>query len=364
MSFARGRFSHSFRLAIAAALSVCAASAAAQVTPKFKVLAFFSANYDAAHINFAHEANRWFPKAGAQYGFQYDSTKDWSRLTPQGLAGYQVVMFLDNQPSQAQRAGFQQWMDNGGAWYGFHVCAFNTNPSSWDWYYNQFLGCGAFKTNTWGPTSAVFKVEDTTHEATSRLPSKYTTTVSEWYGWNVDLRTKPDIKILCSIDPSSFPLGTDPNQSWRSGYYPIVWTNKKYKMIYSNFGHNDMDYNANVGKSQTFANETNNKLVIDALLWLGGQKAPTEVKGAVSRADRMAPLDARFGGGGLQGLSVTRGGLKDFGVSILDLRGNLLAEGRTTTGLYSAPDLRIGKGLYIIRSDSRSGSASSTLRVP
>ena len=69
--------------------------------------------------------------------------------------------------------------------------------------------------------------------------------VSEWYSWQRDLRANPDIQILASVDPSSFPLGTDPNQQWRSGYYPIMWTNKNYKMIYANFGHNAMDYATN-----------------------------------------------------------------------------------------------------------------------
>jgi hypothetical protein len=68
----------------------------------------------------------------------------------------------------------------------------------------------------------------------------------------------------------SFPLGTDPNQQWRSGYYPILWTNQNYKMLYANFGHNAMDYAKNVPLSVTFANETQNRFVIDGLLWLGG----------------------------------------------------------------------------------------------
>ena len=67
---------------------------------------------------------------------------------------------------------------------------------------------------------------------------------SEWYRWEKDLRQNPDIDILLSIDSTSFPLGTGPKQSeiWHSGYYPLVWTNKNYKMLYLNMGHNDIDY--------------------------------------------------------------------------------------------------------------------------
>lgn len=86
----------------------------------------------------------------------------------------------------------------------------------------------------------------------------------------------PDIKVLLSIDPASFPLGTGPkpNEIWHSGDYPVAWTNKKYKMIYVNMGHNDMDYENKTNKelSFTFDNETQNQFIVDGLLWLGGGK--------------------------------------------------------------------------------------------
>jgi hypothetical protein len=251
-------------------------------TPKFKVLAFYNGTFDAAHINFVKEARVWYPQLAAANGFSWESTNDWSRLNATNLAQYQVVMFLDDMPPPAQRSAFQTYMQNGGAWMGHHVCAFNTNPADWDWYHNQFLGTGAFRTNTWGPTTAVLKCEDQTHPSTLRLPTTFTSAVSEWYGWNNDLRNNANIKILCSIDPSSFPLGTDPNQSWYSGYYPIVWTNKNYKMLYANFGHNDMDYSTNTGKSSTFASEIQNRFILDGLLWLGGASSTaTPIPGTV-----------------------------------------------------------------------------------
>jgi hypothetical protein len=90
------------------------------------------------------------------------------------------------------------------------------------------------------------------------------------------LTANPDIQILLSIDPASFPLGTGPKQHeiWHSGYYPVAWTNKKYKMLYMNMGHNDIDYDNKTDKelSFTFDNETQNKFVLNALLWLGKSK--------------------------------------------------------------------------------------------
>ncbi|MEU0881468.1 ThuA domain-containing protein [Lentzea sp. NPDC005914] len=240
----------------------------------FKVLGFYYGTNDLAHISFVKEANPWLAQAAQANGFTYEATTDWNRLNTLTPAQAQVVIFLDDMPSGTQRAGFQRYMEAGGAWFGFHVSAFTQNANEWSWYHNTFLGKGNFVSNTWGPTTATLKVETRTHPSTLRLPEKFTSAVSEWYSWSRDLRTNPDIQILASVDPSSFPLGTDPNQQWRSGYYPIMWTNKNYKMIYANFGHNAMDYAANRPLSSTFASQTQNNFLIDSLLWLGGGGTP------------------------------------------------------------------------------------------
>lgn len=44
--------------------------------PKFKVIAFYTAKNDQAHISFVHEANKYFPKLAAENHFQYDSTSN------------------------------------------------------------------------------------------------------------------------------------------------------------------------------------------------------------------------------------------------------------------------------------------------
>jgi type 1 glutamine amidotransferase len=245
-------------------------AAAAAATP-FKVLAFYNGTWDAAHIDFDKEARDWFPKAGAQYGFTWEATTDWSRLNTGSLASYQVIMFLDDAPPAAQRTAFQQYMQNGGGFMGFHVSAFTTDANSWSWYYNTFLGSGNFATNTWGPTAETLKIEDRNHPSTAGLPATIQSSVSEWYSWSRDLRQNPDIDILASIDASSFPVGSDPNQQWRSGFYPLMWTNKNYKMLYANFGHNGMNYDTNTRTSSTFESAQQNQWLINGLLWLGGQ---------------------------------------------------------------------------------------------
>ncbi|MER7639650.1 ThuA domain-containing protein [Streptomyces sp. NPDC126522] len=247
-----------------------AAHASTAATP-FKVLGLYSGTYDAAHIDFEKEANVWFPQQAVANGFTYTSSTNWDLLANGGVNAYQVVLFLDDLPqTSAQRSGFETYMRNGGGFMGFHVSAFTTDAASWSWYHNTFLGSGNFVSNTWGPTAVTLKVEDHSIPPTANLPATFTSSVSEWYSWSNDLRQNPDIKILASIDPSSFPVGTDPNQSWYSGYYPIIWTNTKYKMLYANFGHNAMNYTTNTRLSSTFASPTQNQFLLNGLKWLGG----------------------------------------------------------------------------------------------
>ncbi|WP_375446646.1 ThuA domain-containing protein [uncultured Fibrella sp.] len=246
--------------------------------PDFNVVAFYTAKNDQAHISFVHEANRWLSKLGKTYGFRYDSTADWSNLNSQFLSAYQVVLFLDTRPEEAaQRAAFETYMKQGGGWMGFHFAAFaltpSTYPQNWDWYHNQFLGSGSYGSNTWRPTSAVLRVESPNHPAVRGLANTFTSAPNEWYRWSNDLRTNPDIDILMAIDSTSFPLGTGPkpHEIWHSGYYPVVWTNRKYRMVYMNMGHNDIDYEhkTNQQLSSTFGRPEQDKLIINSLLWLG-----------------------------------------------------------------------------------------------
>jgi hypothetical protein len=264
-------------------LLFCFSSSQAQSrSAKFSVIAFYTAKNDRAHITYVHEANTWFPKIAAQYNFSYDSTDNWSNLNAEFLSHYQVVLFLDSRPeAPAQREAFQKFMEDGGGWIGFHFAGFALNnsdfPQNWNWYHTQFLGSGEYGSNTWRPTSAVLRVEEPTHPATKNLPQTFRSSPNEWYRWANDLRANPNIKILLSIDSTSFPLGTGPKQHeiWHRGYYPVVWTNKNYNMMYVNMGHNDIDYENKTNRqlSFTFQNEIQDKLIIDALLWLGNKPA-------------------------------------------------------------------------------------------
>ena len=248
--------------------------------PKFKVVAFYTGINDAAHVSYVKEANQWFSTISKTYNFEFDSTNNWNNMNEGFLKNYDIVIFTDTRPDSVQhREAFERYMENGGGFLGFHFSGFALTPSAypqnWDWYHNRFLGSGQYKGNTWRPTSAILRVENRKHPATKNLPDTFTASPNEWYKWENDIRENPDIEILVSIDSTSFPLGTGPKEweIWHSGYYPVVWTNKNFRMIYVNMGHNDIDYGGTEKElSFTHVNKTQNQLIIDALLWLGNKK--------------------------------------------------------------------------------------------
>jgi len=342
----------------------------AQTTP-FKVIAFYSAKdvtgngylgIDPAHISFAHESNGFFPTYGAAHGFTYDSTMDWTKVGDSAfLSKYNVVMWLDDQPGNAtQMTGFKKYMDRGGALICFHVCAYDDNSMvSWPWYFDSLLCSGQFKNNTWLPTSAKMHIEDTTHPVTKGVATPFTAPVCEWYSFTKDVRTNANIKVLWSIDPSGFPVGT--TAQWTSGYYPIAWVNTKWKMFYDNVGHNNMNYGTNQPISLTWSNnQAHTQLVLNALKWLAGTGATAVVpseKGLQRNNVRMN-IDSRRAG-----FTVWRPGLLDFTISIVDMRGNRICEGRSVSGIYSNHNLRLPQGLYLVRSASPEGEATEMVSI-
>lgn len=248
----------------------------------FSVLAFgFDEGGDTAHSDFAKEANVWFSERGVELGFTYDFVgTNYSYLNDETLANYDMVIFLNDRPwNPSQQATFRRFMENGGAWMGFHSAAFSMkgNNEYWTWYQTDFLGCGNYAKNTWNPTSEPLTVETHNHCATENIVEDiFTSAPCEWYGWELDLFGNSDITVLLTLNPTEDnPAGDQTDLSkqheiWYDGHYPIAWANNNYNMVYMNWGHNLQSYNngAEGKQSSTFASETQNQFMLDAMFGL------------------------------------------------------------------------------------------------
>lgn len=284
----------------------------------FKALAFgYTQGGDAAHADFAREANVWFPQKGNELCFTYEyasdfshsTSSDFSMMNEETLANYDLIILLNDHPnSEASREAFKNYMDNGGACVIFHAAGFAMwatetqpdpfkAPTEWDdWFSNTLLRSGVYGYcdrdpeepiqgtywNTWPPTSEPMKIETYNHFVTKGLKGleleddTFMSAPCEWYEWHNNLFEDDETTVLVSMNPTpEDPAGNDTrgpdyeHQIWQYGHHAIAWANSNYNMIYMNWGHNLQPYNlsegADRGQSSTFESEVQNQITLNAM---------------------------------------------------------------------------------------------------
>jgi type 1 glutamine amidotransferase len=246
-------------LALLLSGNVAFAQAAGQVSPP-RVLLFFSLNVEADHMLFATDAMKFFAEEADKREFRVEATSNWADMNDENLKQYKLVVWLNGTPPSAQQQAFQRYMENGGAWLGFHVAAYNDKNSRWAWF-KQFIGGGAFGVNNWPPLPAKLIVDDTESPVTRGIPKTFIAPTNEWYSWRPSPRLDKNVHVLLTLDPAQYPLGIKGLITDLDPDVPVVWTNTNFKMLYFNMGHGD----------KIFTNSTQNRLLENGILWLLGR---------------------------------------------------------------------------------------------
>lgn len=225
-------------------------------SPRFKALVYYTTQAEEAHVQFAEQATEFFKKLNYGDGFILDITTDFSQYSYEKLKDYNVVIMLNTSPNTPEsRKAFEQYMENGGGWVGFHAAAYNDKHTGWPWFV-KFLGGGVFWCNNWPPQPVLLEVDNTEHQVTKNLPASFVVPASEWYQWNPSPRDNKDVEVLLSLLPKNYPLGIKDVVNF--GDFPVVWTNRNYRMIYLNMGHGD----------EEFVDGTQNLLFVNAFRWV------------------------------------------------------------------------------------------------
>ena len=201
---------HFLFIALCLALLLTGNSAFAQPSgqpaPPPRVLLFFSLNVEADHVLFATDAMKFFAEEADKQGFRVEATSNWADMNDENLKQYQLVVWLNSIPPSAQQQAFRRYMENGGAWLGFHVAAYNDRNSRWEWF-RQFVGGGVFGVNSWPPLPARLIVDDTGSPVTRGIPKTYLSPANEWYSWRPSPRLDKNVHVLVTLDPTQYPLG-------------------------------------------------------------------------------------------------------------------------------------------------------------
>ena len=222
--------------------------------PRFKALLYYSDQVEEAHRQFASQAIEFFHRLTYGEGWILDVS---SRLEDSAALGqYNLIIMPNAAPETSEeRALFEEYMENGGGWLGFHGAGYNDLSTGWDWFHD-FMGGVRFLCNNWPPQPALVDIEGHDHAITRNLPDQYVAPATEFYQWQPDPRYNPDIRILVSLSPRNFPLGL--KDIVFGGDFPVVWSNTRYRMVYINMGHGD----------ECFSDATQNLLFVNALRYV------------------------------------------------------------------------------------------------
>ena len=233
--------------------------------PRFNVLFFWNPKAEPAHVHFDQQALAFFHKLSYGEGFTYEKTTDFAPYVDK-LQQFDLIVMLNAMPStDVERKAFEQYMEKGGGWIGFHAAAYNDDNTHWEWF-NKFLGCGKFYCNNWPPQPALVKCDTRKHAITKSLPKEFVAPSSEFYQWDPSPRKNKDVEVLLSISQKMYPFGIKDIVKW--GDFPVVWTNKKYHMVYLNMGHGE----------EAFIDATQNLLFVNAFRWVANSIKPLRNK--------------------------------------------------------------------------------------
>ena len=131
-------------------------------------------------------------RLGAEHGFAVDATEDAGVFSDEGLAPYDVVMWLSTTGDvldDGQQAAFERWVRAGGGYAGVHAAA----DTEYGWpFYGEVVG--SWFASHGLPQFAVLAVEDRSHPSTADLQATWYR-YDEWYDFRTDPRATAHVLL-------------------------------------------------------------------------------------------------------------------------------------------------------------------------
>jgi cytochrome c len=172
----------------------------------------------------------------AANGFTVTSTQDAAAFTPDNLAKFRAVVFLNtvgNVLNDTQQGAFEGYIRAGGGYVGVHAAA-ETEP---DWpFYQALVGTKVASVASVGAGN--IDVADRAHPSTETV-SRTLTLTEEWYNFAANVRGKQH--VLATVNESSFSGGT-------MGFdHPVAWCQDHVggRSWYTGLGHSIESYRTN-----------------------------------------------------------------------------------------------------------------------
>jgi uncharacterized protein len=199
-------------------------------TPGTERLLVFSRTKGYRHAAIA-EGCRVLPEQLAGRGIAVDFTENPKLFSPDNLARYRAVLFMyaggNDLLDDAGRAALEDFVRAGGGWMGIH------SATETEWPFFRELVVMHYTDHAEGIQRATMTVEDFDHPATSALPREPWIASDEWYNFPSSPRGLPGVRILATIDESTYDGGT------QGADHPLVWSHENLggRALYTAIGH-------------------------------------------------------------------------------------------------------------------------------
>ena len=178
---------------------------------------------------------------GRARGWTVTATKESAIFTPEGLRGFDVVVFLISSGrtlDEAQRGAFASWIAAGHGWAGAHAAS----HTDYDWIFMRDLVGASFLGHP--PIMQANVLLDAPDDPiVAHLPKAWAR-ADEWYTFDRRPERDPNVKVLLSLDETSArPDYPGPNlpAALRVGAHPITWKQQfgATRSFYTGMGHTE-----------------------------------------------------------------------------------------------------------------------------
>lgn len=144
--------------------------------------------------------------------YTVDTTENAAMFTERNLKKYAAVIFLSTTGdvlNDAQQSAFERYIQAGGGFVGIHAAT----DTEYDWpWYGKLVG--AYFVSHPKVQEAKFVIKDRKHPSTKFLTDSVWMHTDELYNFK---NINPDLKVLITIDESSYQGGTNGN------FHPFSW---------------------------------------------------------------------------------------------------------------------------------------------
>lgn len=195
---------------------------------------------------------------GADNEFRVTQTEALADFTDEGLAQYDVLVFLSTSGDaldEAAQAALQRYIQAGGGWVGIHSAS--DTEYDWPWYGGLLGGEAWFLKHPEGTYQATLHVEPSTakHPSTAHFASSFEWR-DEWYNF----RKHPGeaVNVLLRLDESTY----SPGEGRMGDDHPIAW--------YHEYDGGRSWYTAIGHRSELYADPDYRQHLLGGLRWASG----------------------------------------------------------------------------------------------